>query len=318
MNGKLRSLILILALAVGPAAGLTSLPSQSLAETNIVFAKHKTVMGDNDSRNDARQICFLEAKRRVLEKAGTYIESYTSVENFRLTKDEISTYAAALLKVEIVKEEWKLEGESLAVVMNVKATVDADYVEKQISKIKRDVSLAKSLKEQQQKMDELEKKIAVLQRELESASQATALPLRKKRLDALEDIDRIETRYKYTRKSVHNRKAASRTQLKNILNYIELGMTPMEVKYILGKPTEIINLGSTIYYYRYGSISIGFTQYGENVVQAITWLPSTCNKLVYLKYHGYNIQKNGMLQSQEQCKREIEQNILFNNIQINN
>lgn len=69
---------------------LILIPSLSLAETKTIFADHRYVMGDNDSKNDARRMCFLEAKRRALEKAGTYIESRTEVKDFRLTKDEIS------------------------------------------------------------------------------------------------------------------------------------------------------------------------------------------------------------------------------------
>ena len=82
---------------------LIAMPSSSVAETKTIFVDHKYVMGDNDSKNDARRMCFLEAKRKVLEKAGTYIESHTQVSNYRLTKDEISAYSAALLKVDTVK-----------------------------------------------------------------------------------------------------------------------------------------------------------------------------------------------------------------------
>jgi len=72
-------------------------------------------MGDNDSKNDTRRMCFLEAKQKALERAGTYIENLSEVRNGRLTKDEITAYSAALLKVEIVKENWKLVGQNMTV-----------------------------------------------------------------------------------------------------------------------------------------------------------------------------------------------------------
>ena len=117
---------------------LILIPCTSLADSKIILAEHKYVMGDNDSKNDARRMCFLEAKRRVLEKAGTYIESRTEIKNFRLTKDEIYAYAAALLKVDIVKEEWKFIGENMAILISLKAEVDMNSVEKQLAKIKKD------------------------------------------------------------------------------------------------------------------------------------------------------------------------------------
>ena len=45
--------------------------------------------------DDARQRCLLEAKRKILEQAGVYIESASEVKNFDLTKDKIASFAAA-------------------------------------------------------------------------------------------------------------------------------------------------------------------------------------------------------------------------------
>ena len=64
--------------------------TETFAKTEVIYANHKSVMGDNDSKNDVRRMCFLEAKRKVLEKAGTYIESQTEVMNLHLTRDEIT------------------------------------------------------------------------------------------------------------------------------------------------------------------------------------------------------------------------------------
>jgi hypothetical protein len=65
------------------------LPSVSQAEKKTLYVDHKYVMGDNESKNDARRLCLFEAKRMIAEKAGTYIESRTHVLNLEATKDEI-------------------------------------------------------------------------------------------------------------------------------------------------------------------------------------------------------------------------------------
>ena len=70
-------------------------PIYSAEAGEIIYASHKYTMGDNDTKNDARRICFLEAKRQAIEKAGTYLESTTEIRNFQLTRDEIRTFAGA-------------------------------------------------------------------------------------------------------------------------------------------------------------------------------------------------------------------------------
>ncbi len=105
-------------------------------------------MGDNDSKNDARHMCFIEAKRKVLEKAGTFIESRTEIKKYRLSQDEIYAYSAVLLKIETVKEDWKFIGENMAIIISVKADVDTSYIDKQLTKIKTDTSVQEKIKDQ--------------------------------------------------------------------------------------------------------------------------------------------------------------------------
>ncbi len=38
------------------------------AKMETVYASYKYIMGDNDSKNDAKRICFMEAKRLLIEK----------------------------------------------------------------------------------------------------------------------------------------------------------------------------------------------------------------------------------------------------------
>ena len=55
--------------------------------------------------DDARQRCLLEAKRKILEQAGVYIESASEVKNFDLTKDKIASFAAAVMHITETKDE---------------------------------------------------------------------------------------------------------------------------------------------------------------------------------------------------------------------
>src|SRR5262249_47609444 len=137
-----------------------SLPAE--AETQTITATHTYVMGDNDSRNDARQLCFLEAKRKVLEKAGTFIQSHSVVNNMELTKDQISSYSAAVLSVETVKEEVGFNNGQNTLTLTVKADVDTDQVKQLVEAIQADKRLQDSVAKQQQQILQLEQQVQML------------------------------------------------------------------------------------------------------------------------------------------------------------
>jgi hypothetical protein len=206
-------------------------PSFSYAE--IIYATHKYVLGDNDSKNDARKMCFLEAKQKVIEKAGTYIESLTEVKNARLSKDEILAYSSALLKVETLKEDWKMSGDNMAVILKVKADVDTGNLKNKFSKIRKDKSIQKEVIEQQKKLRHLEKEVVQLQQKLGAVDSNKAASLRKDRNLVFKEIDELESKSIAVLSKVHK-------ITKNAIQYIDKGMTKHEVESILGKPRSIL------------------------------------------------------------------------------
>jgi len=144
------------------AMALFLLVGQAGAEAQTITATHTYTLGDNDSRNDARQLCFLEAKRKVLEKAGVYIQSQAEVENLKLTKDKISSYSGALLSVEIVKEEFGASNGQNVLTLVVKAEVDIADVRKRLEAIAGDKRLQERMDDQQQQIQQLEEQIVQL------------------------------------------------------------------------------------------------------------------------------------------------------------
>ena len=237
------NLTMVLALIIGLSAGLVLLPSVSSAKTDVVYASYKYVMGDNDTKNDAKRICFIEAKRRCLEKVGTYIESETEVKNYKLTKDEVRTYAAALTKVEVVNEKVKFEGESITIFMTVKAEVDTVDLKSKIDQIRADKSLQSKLNKQQRKIDSLEKKIIGLQSELGSTDYNDAVRIRRERKDAFDTLDDLS-------KIKYDIRKKTRLAVENV----QLGMTPEEVIRVAGKPRSTKRCAGNTYYYNYGKV----------------------------------------------------------------
>ena len=164
MMNRLNNSIMRMFFMVGVVFAVVSWPVQSSARSHVIYASYKYIVGDNDTKNDAKRICFIEAKRRCLEKAGTYIESQTVVRNYKLTKDEIRAYTAAIVRVEIVSELVEFQHETLAIFMTVRAEVETSELNKRIREIKNDRALQKKLNEQENQLDRLERKIRELQK----------------------------------------------------------------------------------------------------------------------------------------------------------
>lgn len=198
--------------------------SSAYSASESVFASYKYTMGDNDTKNDAKRICFLEAKRLAIEKAGTYIESSTEIKNFNLTRDEIKTFAGAIVKVEIASEEIKFVGENQIIFMTVKADVDIGSFRERVKQIKSDRELEKKVIDQQRQLQGLEDNLKKLQQQLTSKNVDEVVTLRKERVEAFGKMDELE-KIKYE----------IRSKSKSVEN-IELGMKPQEVLGLIGTP----------------------------------------------------------------------------------
>lgn len=204
-------------------------PVLAAAAVQTITASHTYVMGDNDSKNDARRMCFLEAKRKVLEKAGTLIESSSEVKNFHLSKDQITSYTAAVLSVETVKEDFSSSNGQNTVTMTVRADVDTADVQKRLASIIADKGLQEKIAAQQRQLKQLEEQVRALNTKLGTASADSSTELRKERNVVFSDIQDLENK-----KLVAVQRIKGKTAL--IKKYIVRNMTAEEVIGILGQP----------------------------------------------------------------------------------
>lgn len=219
----IKLLIIIMLLAFAPCT--------VYAITDTLSATFKYTMGDNDTRNDAKRIAFMEAKRRLSERAGVFIESETVVVDSQLSRDEIKSYTTALLKVVVEKEEFQVFGEHQSVTVTVKADVDTEEAARTLSKIKEDRTLQTKIKEQQAAVKELENKINRVQSELAQSDTDKAIQLRKERNIAFQQLSELE-------KIKFNIQNATKTALQ----VIERGMSPEEVRTVAGAPRSTAGL----------------------------------------------------------------------------
>ena len=238
------------------------LPTGAFAEVQTITATHTYILGDNDSRNDARQLCFLQAKRKVLEKAESFIQSQSVVNNFELTKDQMTAYSAAVLSVEIVKEDVGLSNGQTTLTLTVKADVDVDQVNTLLAAIVADKSLADRVAQQQQQTRELEEQVQTLNSRLSVATSGTASELRKDRNVVFENIAGLDRTQLVATQRIAREKETIQQKTEMILKYVLRDMTPQEVLSLVGEPLKkglISSSGFGLNWY-YGELWICFDE----------------------------------------------------------
>jgi len=109
----------------------------------------------SQSPDDARVAATHKAKREVLEKAGTYLETLSIVEDGRLTKDQILALASGVLKTEIISQEPYTTGEGYGVIIKVRVRIDTKQTEHNLKTLMNDKTAIKQLVELRKKDKEL-------------------------------------------------------------------------------------------------------------------------------------------------------------------
>jgi len=152
------------------------IPCISHAEIITYIHTVKQSFGGSQSPDDARIGAIAKAKREVLEKAGTYLESLTIVRENVVEKDEILALAAGVLKTEIVSQKNFATEDTFGIVVKAKVDVDTSVLEERVRKLLQDRSLLEKYKESQRREKELLVRIEMLEkknRELQQSPSTT-------------------------------------------------------------------------------------------------------------------------------------------------
>jgi len=147
----------------------------ALAEKVTFVKEYNYNASDLDSKVSSRTIALEQVKRLLLEELGTYLISETEVKNFRLTKDQVTTYSAGVVSAEVVDEKW--DGKTYY----LKARVSADPTEviKSLQNIVNDKQKSKDLEDVRKKASEFSREIERLKKELELAKASSKTPEQK-------------------------------------------------------------------------------------------------------------------------------------------
>ena len=144
---------------------LILIPCFSYAEIKIFTHTVNQPFGGSQSPDDARIAAMTKAKREVLEKAGTYLETLTVIKNHEVKKDEILALAAAVLKAEIVSQKNYAKENAFGIVIKAKVEVDTSILDKRVKELLQDRRLLDKYNDIQKHQRKLLARIEELERE---------------------------------------------------------------------------------------------------------------------------------------------------------
>jgi len=143
-------------------------PSHGFTAVKEIVSEGAYNMGDGETPSVAESRALLNAKRVALEQAGTYVESYTKVENMQVTKDEIKVLASGIMEVEILDKKRTIVGDGFRFWVKIKAKVNPDKIQEMAKRVK-EKSVVEDYKTIQEAYDKSQKEIGELKKQLAKA-----------------------------------------------------------------------------------------------------------------------------------------------------
>jgi hypothetical protein len=166
-------------------------PVVTFAQVYDVESTGEYVMGDSDTKVEARKIAFDQAKRLAIEKIGTYLESTTEIQNGQLSKDEITTYTSAIVKAVMQSENVRLlDDRAMVISLTIKASVDIGELNNKIIEIGNHMDQKKRLISLQDENVKLAKELELVSAQLKNREASEISNLRKQREVLFDKLDK--------------------------------------------------------------------------------------------------------------------------------
>lgn len=166
MSKKSRFFFQVLFLILIAMAGATSV---GYAEVKEIIAEGTYSMGDGETPTVAEERAMLAAKRIALEQAGTYVESSSETQNYKLTADEVKVIASGIVEVTVLDQRRTVVGDSISFWVKIKALITTDKIENMVAKIKES-SETEDYKKLQDDYDRSQQEIVALKQQLQQAN----------------------------------------------------------------------------------------------------------------------------------------------------
>ena len=116
---------------------LILLPVGAFAEMKEFIKEYNYQASERDSKVSSRNFALTQVKRLLLEELGSYLESYTEVKNFELSKDQVVALTAGFVQTKILDEKWN--GNDYWVKAEIKA--DPEEISKAIERKRKESAI---------------------------------------------------------------------------------------------------------------------------------------------------------------------------------
>ena len=171
-----------------PPRAVAEPPTRS-ADSRIVTASGEYRLGDHDTRTDGARLAVEAAKRDALEQVATYLERVTEVRDMNLTRDDIRSYTAGIVKVLEETITTRVENESIVIRAKLTAEIDPHEVAQAIAALRENDSAMRELTVLRAETDRLQEQLDATNRALAAAPSAEEVQqLSRQRDDMLNDL----------------------------------------------------------------------------------------------------------------------------------
>ena len=116
-------------------------------------------MGDHDSRADAIRLALEAAKKDALEQVATYIERITDVRDLNVTRDDIRSYTAGIVKVVDQTVTTRLEQDQVIMRVDLTAEIDPHDVVQAITALRENDQARQELMALRAETDRLQEQV---------------------------------------------------------------------------------------------------------------------------------------------------------------
>jgi len=164
------------------------IPNLTSAEMKTFIKEYTYQASEDDSRNSSRVTAMREVKRLLLEELGTYLESITEVKNFQITKDQLTSLTAGIVKTEIIDDKW--DGRTYWI--KTKIAADANDVIKSVDKLRKDREKSRELEETKKRADAILDDNKKLREELALAKGSAKEKVKQKYDNSIKELSAIE------------------------------------------------------------------------------------------------------------------------------
>lgn len=139
------------------------------AETKIITAVGSYTMGEGETMLVAKERAVEQAMRIASEQAGVYVESYSQMNKFQLTTDEINVLSRSVITINDRKfEDPKFVSGGFVIQVTITAIVDSDSIASLRNRLK-EKSAIETLKQIQADYVQAQNQIEELKQQLQSA-----------------------------------------------------------------------------------------------------------------------------------------------------